>query len=378
MKALTVYDTEKMEVRDVQHRQIGPREILLSVGAVGLCGTDFHIYQGHANYNVDGGGRPIPLTEQAQILGHEFAGTVAETGQEVRGLHRGDRVTIDQGLNCSSRDRTEWCEYCATGSSHQCLEYAEYGITGEAGALAEFVVIPGVNAIRIEGDLSLEHAALTEPLGCVIHSLDAVEQSTARYRFGGERPVSSVLIVGAGPAGLLFTQYLRRVVGFDGLLIVSEPNSLRRGLASEYGATTIDPTEVDLVEAARELTHGERIHLLIEAAGHAPVFRQMPGLIRKQATILLYGHGQHGEDLGILNNIQFLEPTLVSPVGASGTIDADGRPRTYRRALELLSSGQIEVAGLISHRYHRLEDVPTAFSHDRFETDYIKGLAVFA
>ncbi len=378
MKALTVYDTEKMEVRDVTLPRTGPRDVLIAIGAVGLCGTDFHIYASHANYHVDGRGRPIPLSIEAQILGHEFSGTVVETGREVHDIHPGDRVAVDQGLNCSSRGRDEWCEYCITGNSHQCSEYAEHGITGLPGALAEFVVIPAVNALRIEGDLALEKAALAEPLGCIIHSIDAVEQTVARYRFNGERPIGSVLIIGAGPAGLLFTQYLRKVVGFEGDLIVSEPHPLRRALAAGYGATAIDPTAIDLVEAVRDLTHGERIHFLIEAAGHALVFRQMPGLLRKQATVLLYGHGHHGQDLGVLNNIQFLEPVLVSPIGASGRIDKDGRPRTYRRALDLLSDGQIDVESLISHRYHQLEEVPVAFSHDRFKTNYIKGLAVFS
>ena len=203
--------------------------------------------------------------------------------------------------------------------------------------------------------------------------------ANARYSFGGVRPIRNVLICGAGPAGLLFTQYLRNVIGFDGLLIVTEPNAQRRALVQGYGAsTTIDPTQNDLVQAVQELTNGERIHCLIESAGVAQLFKQMPGLLRKQATVLLYGHGHHGVDLGVLNNVQFLEPTLVSPVGASGGFEADGRPSTYRKALRLLSNGQIKVSQFITHRYAPLDDVPRGFAQDRFAADYIKGVAVFA
>jgi L-iditol 2-dehydrogenase len=84
---------------------------LLKVGGVGLCGTDFHIFEGHANYHTDAQGRPIPLSEQAQIMGHEFCGTVVELGSAVSDLKVGDRVVVDQGLNCSAATVEELCEY---------------------------------------------------------------------------------------------------------------------------------------------------------------------------------------------------------------------------------------------------------------------------
>lgn len=378
MHALVLSDTEKLELRQIERPAPAAREALIEVSAVGLCGTDFHIYEGRANYNTDATGRVIPLSAQPQILGHEFCGRVVEVGSEATGLEIGDRVIVDQGRNCSSRGREELCEYCATGNSHQCVDYDEHGITGLPGALAEFIAVPAANAVRIESPIPDEEAALSEPLGCIIHACDAVEQAFARYTFGGEQRIKNALIIGAGPAGLLFTQYLRRVIGFDGLLLVSEPNEKRRHLAEEYGATTIDPQSVDLVAAVQELTAGERIHYLIEAAGVAEIFRQMPGLLRKQATVLLYGHGHHGVDLGVLNNVQFLEPTLVAPVGASGRLGEDGRPQTYKRALELIAGGRINVSRFITHRYDRLEEVPQAFSADRFREDYIKGVAVLS
>jgi len=115
---------------------------------------------------------------------------------------------------------------------------------------------------------------------------------------------------------------------------------------------------------------------MVEAAGAAGLFKQIPGLIRKQATLLLYGHGHSGVDLGVLNNIQFLEPTLVAAVGASGGYDADGRPATYRRALELIEEGTIQVAPFITHRYNSLDSVPGAFAGEHREPDYVKGVVM--
>lgn len=377
MNALTLTAPRQFEVREIPTPEIRPTEVLVRVGGVGLCGTDFHIFEGHANYNCDESGRPIPIEDRPQILGHEFCGTVAEVGREVTDLKPGDRVSIDQGRNCRSHEAPELCEYCATGNTHQCAKYAEHGITGLQGALAEFVAIPAVNAVRIESDLPMHEAAMVEPLGCITHTTDVLLRSQARYQFGGERPIRNVLICGAGPAGLLFTQYLRNVLGFDGLLIVTEPSAMRRALAEGFGATVLDPLAVDLVEAVNDLTHGERIHCLIESAGVAPLFKQIPGVIRKQGTIVLYGHGHHGVDLGVMNNIQFIEPTFLSPVGASGGFDPDGRPNVYRRSLQLLSEGRIRVSDFITHRYTSLDQVPRGFATDRFEKNYIKGVAVF-
>lgn len=377
MRALALVAPGRMEVREIARPAPQSREVLLRVGGVGLCGTDFHIFEGHANYNSDAQGRLIPLSEQAQILGHEFCGTVVETGSAVADLRVGDRVVVDQGLSCVSRAAEKLCEYCATGNSHQCAEYREHGITGLQGALAEYVAVPAVNAVKVESDLPMEQCALVEPLGCIIHSSAMLLEARARYTFNGERPVRNVLVCGAGPAGLLFTQYLRNVLGFEGLLIVSEPSGQRRELALGYGASAaLDPAQTELAPAVQDLTRGERIHCLIESAGAAQLFRQMPGLLRKQATVLLYGHGHHGVDLGVLNNVQFLEPTLVSPIGASGGFDEDGRPSTYRQALDLLSSGRINVSRFITHCYRTLEEVPRGFVEDRRSADFIKGVAL--
>jgi len=78
MKAAVLEDVAQMTVRGVPDPEVGPRDVLIRVGAVGVCGTDLHLFQGHGNYNFDPQGRPIPLTVQPQILGHEFSGEILE------------------------------------------------------------------------------------------------------------------------------------------------------------------------------------------------------------------------------------------------------------------------------------------------------------
>jgi L-iditol 2-dehydrogenase len=371
MKAAVLVDVGRIDVRDVAREAPGKRDILVRVTAVGLCGTDFHIAAGHANYNRDARGRPIGLAEAPQILGHEIAGVVEAAGTDVRDLAPGDRVVVDQGRSCVSEARSPLCEYCASGDSHQCAWYREHGITGLPGGLAEYVTIPAVNAVRVTSDVDAAALALTEPLGCVLHSADVLSRTPARYGLG---KIQAVLICGAGPAGLLWVQFLRRVLGFDGLLLVSEPNARKRVLAQGFGAETLDPLRGDVAELVEETTHGRRAELLIEATGSGQAFAAIPGVIRKQATVLLYGQGHAGLDLSVLTPLQFLEPTLLCPVGASGGHEPDGRPSTYVHALRLIERGQVDVASLITHRYQSLDTVSRAFAGEHTGPDYVKGV----
>lgn len=378
MRAVVLTGVNRLEVCEVRSPAPRPDEVRVRVGAVGLCGTDLHIVAGHANYNRDVDGRVIPLSEEPQILGHEIAGVVEDIGRDVADLHPGDRVIVDQGRNCVSEHREPLCEYCVTGDSHQCELYREHGITGLPGGFAEYVTIPAVNAVHLSSDVEMADAALAEPLACVVHSTDLLTRADARYTVasGGGRAVRTAVICGAGPSGLLFVQYLRRVLRFDGLLLVIEPNAMRRALAERFGAETLDPAASDAADAVRDRTNGRGAELVIEASGSGAVLADLPRLIRKQATVLLYGHGHDGVDASVLNLLQFMEPRIVSPAGASGGFEPDGRPTVYVSALGLIERGTIDVAPLITHRYHSLDAVPNAFAGDHRSPEYVKGVVV--
>ena len=123
-----------------------------------------------------------------------------------------------------------------------------------------------------------------------------------------------------------------------------------------------------------ELSGGRRAELAIDASGAGAVFTVLPQVLRKQATVVLYGHGHAGVDLSVLNNVQFLEPSLISPIGASGSFEHDGRSTTYRRALGLIETGRIDVESFVTDRYNSLDQVPAAFAGAHHAPEYIKGL----
>lgn len=381
MRASVLVDVGKIEVRDVPRPSPGPRDVLVQPAAVGMCGTDFHIYGGEFNFHLDPRGVPVPLREEPQILGHEICGVVREVGREVADLAPGDRVVLDQGINCNSTARAELCEYCASGDSHQCAFYAEHGITGLQGGFAEYIAIPALNCVRIESELDFAHAALTEPLGCVLHSTEMATRANTRYSFAHADParrVRSALILGAGPAGLLFLQVMRRVIGFDGLILLTDRNANKRALAEKLGAVAIDPSCADLTDAVLEHTGGRRVEYLVEATGSGPIFETIPSLIRKQATVQMYGVGHGGASLEAMNQVQWKEPSLILSVGASGGFDPDGRPAIYRKALSALERGTVDVTEIVSHRYQGLDSLASAFAGDHERQDYVKGVALLS
>lgn len=374
MKAAVLEDIENMAVRQVPDPVPSARDVLIRVRAVGVCGTDLHLFRGQGNYNLDAHGHQIPLSVQPQILGHELCGEILETGREVKDLRAGDLVLCDQGRNCLSWGRERLCAYCAGGDSHQCEYYGEHGITGLPGALAEYIAMPAVNCLKLSGGMDPESGALVEPLGCVLHAMDRLEHAEARYRLEGSQTVRNILICGAGPAGLLFLQYLRAVKRFKGRVLVSDVRARNLELASRFGGTPVDAANQNTIEAVTELTSGERVQCLIESCGNPAIFEQIPALLSKQGTILLYGHGHKGRDIGVWGNVLFLEPTLVASVGASGGFDPDGRPSTYRRARDLIGSKTIQPQPFVTHRYSALEEIHQAFERDFQHEDYIKGL----
>jgi L-iditol 2-dehydrogenase len=163
------------------------------------------------------------------------------------------------------------------------------------------------------------------------------------------------------------------VLAVDGSIVVSDPSPTKRALANALGATAVSPHE--LAAAVHERGAAE---YLVEATGAGHVLAAVPGLLKKQATVLLYGVGHGDAPLSLLNPLQWRELALVTSVGASGGFDADGRPSVYRQAQQLLASGQVQVDPMLTHRYDGLHAVPRAFDGAHASPDYVKGMAVLS
>ncbi|MGH9345080.1 MAG: zinc-dependent alcohol dehydrogenase [Terriglobia bacterium] len=374
MNALVLEDVGRFRIREIPTPIPKEKEVLIQVGTVGICGTDLHIFHGLANYTKDEGNQPIPLNLKPQILGHEFCGRVEALGPKVTHRKCGELVVVDQVLNCISQGRSPICEYCETGDSHQCAFGQELGITGPPGAFADYVVAPEVNVVPLPPGLSPLKGAIIEPLGCILHASSRMEHAQNRYTFDGTRRIQHILILGAGPSGLLFLQYLRNVKKFDGDIWVADMHDTKLAVAKKLGGTPLDIRKRDPVAEIKNRTRGEGIHYLIEATGSGSVFEWIPSLVRRQGTILFYGAGHSGKDISCLTPFQVFEFGLVTSAGASGNFDKESGPEIYRRAMEYVQAGDIDAESLFSHRYTKLEQLQSAFSDDFRRGDFIKGV----
>jgi L-iditol 2-dehydrogenase len=297
---------------------------------------------------------------------------VEQVGVQVRKCRPGDLVAVDPVLTCWSLGRSPVCEYCETGDPHQCEQNRILGVTAP-GAFQDWVAVPETNIIRLPKEMPLAKAVLIEPLGCVLHASDRMEQAPNRYTFDGKRPIRYVLILGAGPSGLLFLQYLRNVKKFDGEIFVAETKQRKLALVKRLGGTPLDVGRTDLISEIHTRTRGERVHYLIEATGSGSVFDWIPAVVRRQATVQMYGAGHAGRDIGCLTPFQVMEIVVVTSAGASGGYDPDGTPSLYRRSKEHIESGSIDSEAILSHRYETLGEMQGAFDRDSAQEDFIKG-----
>lgn len=222
-------------------------EALIRVVSASICGTDHHIYE----WNEWAQGRIGPRIPQ--IMGHELCGIVEEVGPRVSHVSEGDFVSAETHIVCHE------CIPCSRGQYHVCLNTKILGVDID-GAFADYIVVPAGNLWKNPSDLDPRVASALEPLGNAVHTA-TIEPLAGRQ----------VLVTGAGPIGI-FAVGVARATGAS-KIIVSEPNAYRLELAGRMGADhLIDPSEISLVEAVRDITGGG-VDAVLEMSGHPQAIR---------------------------------------------------------------------------------------------------------
>jgi len=334
MEALVYRGPNDLRVEDRSVPEPGPGEALVRVRACGICGTDLRIAKGaHRAYQHDALGR---------VPGHEIAGEVAALGPGVDGFEVGDGAFVAPNVGCGR------CVPCRMGRPNLCQNFAAFGI-GLDGGFEEYLLVPeravkSGNVLPARGAVDPAALSVIEPLACVLRG--------SRACGTGEGDV--VLVCGAGPIGLLHV-LVARAAGASRVL-VSEPSEARREQALAFGAdVAVDPAAEDLEEAVREASDGRGADVVITAAPVRAVQEAALELAAVGGRINFFGGLPSGASrIEIDSNLVHYRELVVTGTTANTIEDC-------REALDLVLSGRVDTARLVTARYP-LEEADEAFA----------------
>jgi (R,R)-butanediol dehydrogenase/meso-butanediol dehydrogenase/diacetyl reductase len=238
MKALIFRDIGKIGMEHIPVPEVAQtNEVLIKVAACGICGTDVKILQGKHAY------------KENTVLGHEFNGSVEDVGTGVTTLKVGDRVAIDNSLRCGL------CDACRMGFSSQCVWLIDKSVgIFQNGGYADYCVVPENACYKIPDEIDDIVGTQVETMGTVLNGMNTVQM----------QPWDSVLILGCGPIGYLFSELAKHVAA---QAAVTEIDPFRIEVAKQLGIPVFNPNECDIEESVLEFTKGEKADIVIDAVG---------------------------------------------------------------------------------------------------------------
>ena len=335
----------RIEIREFEKPELGPKDLLMKVRYCGVCGSDLHLWEGHWN-------PPYPM-----VLGHEFIGEVADAGGEAlerRQLREGDQIAVEMIIPCHR------CEWCRRGYYNLCVSDdrstspesgAQYGCnipitrppTALWGGYSQYLYVPE-NAIvhRLEKRVGWEEGALVEPLAV---SVRAVKR-------GAVRAQESVVVVGPGTIGLLAVVAAKAAGA--GPIILTGTRDSRLMVGEALGADgTVNITKVrEPVEEVKRLVGGPGADVVFETAGTPSAQAQSLKMARRGGRVVMVGL-TGGENLTINPDAELL----------TGELDVRASflsAHAYQDAIEIIRSGRFELEKVITH-VHPLREVRKAF-----------------
>ncbi len=326
VKALVVTDKRKIELQDIPKPKIEAGKVLVKVAYCGICGSDLPRY-------FEGGVHTFP-----QVLGHEFSGIVEEIGSDVDNITVGEKVSVAPLIPCGS------CDNCQKGEPAMCTQYSFIG-SREQGAMAEYVVVPEKNCVRVPDSLSLKEAALLEPLTVAIHGVERV-----RIPAGVD-----VLVLGAGTIGLL-TVLALRAIGV-GKITVVDLNEEKLRVAKRIGADeTVNPLNMKLEDYYQKNRLPE---VTVETAGSSVTQKQAVEFVAKRGKVVYVGTSTKD----VVFDPETFEKILRGELEVTGSWMSYSAPfpgYEWETGLRYMATGKIDVKPLITEVFE-LEDKAIPF-----------------
>lgn len=326
-----------------------PDEVILKVGACGICGSDVHMFETDEEGYVI---LPYHLATPV-VTGHEFSGKVVEVGSDVRDFKEGDLVTAEEIQWCGE------CDACRGGYWNQCSFIEDLGFTINGG-FAEYVRVKAKycwslnDVLERYGDetTALEVGSMSEPVSVAYEGMFT--------RSGGFLPGGAVAVFGGGPIGLASVA-LAKAAGASKIFCF-EPLDERRGLAEKLGATHgVDPTQTDAAEYVAEETRGAGVSMAVECSGNFPaVMKSIEGSLGIGGKVAVVGMDPRPATLNFIDH-QLKAASVYGTVGHSGSWD-------FPNVIKLMASGQIDMHHAITRRFP-LADLVEAVDETKTRVD---------
>jgi L-iditol 2-dehydrogenase len=325
MKVARYYRNDDVRLEEMPRPAIGPGEMLVRIGASGICGSDVLEW-----YRVP----RAPL-----VLGHEIAGEVVEVGDGVSRFRAGQRVAATHHVPCNT------CRHCLAG--HHTVCDTLHSTTFDPGGFAEFVRLPAINVDRgtfvLPDGVSDEEGTFLEPLACTVRA----------QRIAAVGPGDAVLVLGSGIAGLLQIM-LARAAG-AGPIVATDLSDYRLEAARRLGADVALSASEDVAARTREILGGRLADRVLVCTAAEAAVRQSFAAVARGGTILLFAPLPPGTE--------FLVPLHdLWKRGVTVTHSYAGAPADLLAALDLIGSGRVEVTPLVTHRLG-LDEASEGFRH---------------
>lgn len=328
MTAAVLYGKQDLRLEQVAVPRPEAGELLVRVEAALTCGTDLKVYRR---------GYHARMLKPPIRFGHELAGIVEEVGAGVTAFRKGDRVVALNSAPCDA------CFFCTHGQQNLCED-----LLFNNGAYAEFIRVPAriveKNTLLIPEDVPFEHAALTEPLACVVRGLEE----------SGARAGDTMIVIGAGPIGLMF-MHVAEIAGVNVIAVVKREDQVVA--AKLFGASSVvQISEVeDVIAATRALTpQGRGADIVIEAVATPLTWEWAVDMVRKGGLVNFFGGPPSGTKVQLdTNRLHYGDITLKASFHHT--------PATCRTAFELVTSRRFKCADYITGRVS-LDEVPAVFA----------------
>jgi L-iditol 2-dehydrogenase len=307
MMAAVLYGKEQLQIEPVAIPRIDKTDVLVRVRTALTCGTDVKVFRR---------GYHARMIVPPALFGHELAGDIVAVGENVRGWHVGQRVVAANSAPCAN------CYYCRRGLENICDD-----LLFNNGAYAEFIRIPSRiverNMYELPAHVDYQHAALVEPLACVLHGLEETNIQAG----------DTVAVLGLGPIGSMFVR-MAKVLGARVIAIGRRQSQLDRAdrMGADEGLVAAEGT--DIVPHVKSLTNGRGADIVIEAVGQPEAWQMAVRLLRRGGTVNFFGGCPTGTNINLDTNLlHYSELTCKASFHHT--------PKHIRKALDLVADGRI-------------------------------------